>query len=615
MPIVIDIIKGPDRDKKITMDEQSVIIGRDRSAGVALSDQAVSRQHCKLIVEDGVLAVEDLKSTNKTYLNDEPVGNPQPVTPQDLIRVGETVMRARLEDIPEKEETVPRNRPKTSARTLLIDSSNVMVEKISNNLDLMYRVNSAIHSIRDSKKLITRLLELIVEVIPADHGAILLYDQKTSRLKPEVSYCSERGVTDEICISRTIANQVFEKKIAVVTRDAQQDPRFMDKKTIIQHNIRSAMCVPMGTVNRMIGVIHMDNTIKSGLFTEKDLDLLSAIANQAAIALENIQFFERLNEENKVLKEAIKEEYDMIGQSNQMHKVFSLIDRLSRTDSTILIRGESGTGKELVARAIHYNSDRKDKPFVCVNCAALHENLLESELFGHERGAFTGATMLKKGRFELADGGTIFLDEIGEMNLESQIKLLRILEEAKLERVGGTASIPTNVRILAATNRDLEKAIQDGEFRLDLYYRLKVIQIDLPPLRDRKDDIVPLALFFLDKYRAKISREVLQFSPEALDVLKAYHWPGNIREMKNCIERAVVLGNSNVILPEDLPLEIRRPVAVDDGANFPTLQDLEREHIIKALNLTGWNKKQTADILGIQRSTLYEKLKGYHIAL
>ena len=615
MPLIVAITHGPDRDKKLTLTGPTAIVGRDRAVEVTLNDQAVSRQHCQISVKGDKIVVEDLKSTNKTYVNDTVITEPTPVTADDRIRVGETVMQAWLTVDEKVEETVPHHKPKTSARTLLIDSSNVMVEKISNNLDLMYRVNSAIHSIRNSKKLITRLLELIIDVIPADHGAILLYDQKSKKLKPEISYCSERGVIDEICVSRTIANQVFEKKIAVVTRDAQQDPRFTDKTTIIQHNIRSAMCVPMGTVNRMIGVIHLDNTIKSGLFTEKDLDLLSAIANQAAIALENIQFFDRINEENKQLKEAIRDEYNMVGQSNQMNKVFDLINRLSQTESTILIRGESGTGKELVARALHYNSQRKDKPFVCVNCAALHENLLESELFGHERGAFTGATMQKKGRFELADGGTIFLDEIGEMNIESQIKLLRVLEESKLERVGGTVTIPTNVRIIAATNRDLEKAIQENEFRLDLYYRLKVIQIDLPSLRERKDDIIPLALFFLDKYRAKISREVLQFSPEALEVLKTYHWPGNVREMKNCIERAVVLGNSNMILPEDLPLEIRRPAPTDDGSEFPSLQDMERDHIIKALNQTSWNKKQAAEILGIQRSTLYEKLKTYHITL
>jgi len=305
----------------------------------------------------------------------------------------------------------------------------------------------------------------------------------------------------------------------------------------------------------------------------------------------------------------------MVGKSTQIQKIFETIQRLWNIDSTILIRGESGTGKELVARAVHYTSTRKDKAFVCVNCAALNKNLLESELFGHEKGAFTGAMAQKKGRFELANEGTIFLDEIGELTLESQVKLLRVLEERKFERVGGTQSISTNVRIITATNRDLEEAIREKTFREDLYFRLNVIQIDMPPLRERRDDIVVLALFFLEKYREKLAKQILQFAPESLELLKSYQWPGNVRELKNCIERAVVLGNSNIILPEDLVFNHNFMYKYDKDTEFPTLQQVEREHIIKALNSTDWNKKKTADILGIQRSTLYEKMKVYNIAL
>ena len=478
----------------------------------------------------------------------------------------------------------------------------------------MYRVNSAIQSIRNPDELIKTLLQLIFEVIPADRGAILLYDTCEQKLVPKIALSrEEEGNIADICISRSIVNKVFNEKIALLTKDAMADPRFMDKQTIIKNNIRSAMCVPMGTFNKMIGVIHLDTRIQLGMFTEKDLNLLSAIANQAATALENIQFFQRLYEENKQLQQTIQKDFNMVGNSVHIKKIFRLIERLSKTDTTILIQGESGTGKELVARAIHYTSMRKDKHFVCVNCAALNKNLLESEIFGHEKGAFTGAVSQKKGYFEVANGGTIFLDEIGELSIESQVKLLRVIEEGKFERVGGTQKISTDLRILAATNKPLDKLVEAKLFREDLYYRLNVIQIDLAPLRDRKADIMPLALFFLEKYRKKVAREILCFSPEAEEILKRYHWPGNVRELKNAIERAVVLGSSNMILPEDLPIELRETQPDENG--FPTLMQIEREHIIHALNHTGWNKKQAAEYLGIQRSTLYEKLKTYHITL
>lgn len=604
MSICLFVKSGRDKGKKFAVKKNKIIIGRDKSADISVNDQTVSREHCCLRIEKNRVLLEDLNSSNNTYLNGEIVKSCDVVDLNDEILIGETLF-AVVDTSSDYSALLNRNQPKT----MVISAHNKCQDKLSSDLELMYKVNSAINSIRNKNKLIRTLLELIFEVIPARRGAILICDDKTGEMIPFASLSRDNDNDDDIYINNAIVEQVFKKKMAVLTTDASKDPRF----EVIGNRIGSAMCVPMGTINNMFGVIHLEDDIESGAFAEKDLALLSAIANQSAIAIENMQFFRRLEDENKQLQQAIRQEYNMIGQSPKMKQIFSLIERLSNTESTVLVRGESGTGKELVARAIHYTSERKGKPFVCVNCAALNENLLESEIFGHEKGAFTGADGMKKGRFELADGGTIFLDEIGELNLESQVKLLRVLEEGKFERVGGVESVSVDVRILAATNKDLEKAIVDKLFRADLYYRLKVIQVDIPPLRERKEDIIPCAIFFLDKYREKVSREVLQFSPEVCEAMKKYHWPGNIRELKNCVERAVVLGNSNVILPEDLLFDTDSAI-IQDG-EFPSLQQVERDHIMQALKHTGWNKKKTADLLGIQRSTLYEKLRLYHISL
>ncbi len=622
MSVTLSIKTGPDKGKRFSLYKTNFVIGRDRSIDIPINDTTVSRHHCRIRIVDDEIRIADLQSKNKTTINGVCIENEQVINENDKIKIGETVFCVTYEkDITYSNQPHAQTRPLNLAmvahhvKTSIINDDTVSIDKIAGDLELMYRVNSAIQSIRDPNELIKTLLELIFEVIPADRGAILLYDTAEQKLIPNISLSREEEGNTDICISQSIVNQVFNEKIALLTKDAMADPRFMDKQTIIKNNIRSAMCVPMGTFNKMIGVIHLDTRIQSGMFTEKDLNLLSAIANQAATALENIKFYQRLYETNKQLQQTIQKDFNIIGNSVHIKKIFHLIERLSQTDTTILIQGESGTGKELVARAIHYTSMRKDKQFVCVNCAALNKNLLESEIFGHEKGAFTGAVSQKKGYFEAANGGTIFLDEIGELSLESQVKLLRVIEEGKFERVGGTQKISTDLRILAATNKSLDKLVEEKLFREDLYYRLNVIQIDIAPLRERKADIMPLALFFLEKYRKKVVREILRFSPEAEEILKTYHWPGNVRELKNAIERAVVLGSSNMILPEDLPIDLSSRETKSHADGFPTLMQIEREHILHALNHTGWNKKQTAQYLGIQRSTLYEKLKTYHITL
>jgi len=348
----------------------------------------------------------------------------------------------------------------------------------------------------------------------------------------------------------------------------------------------------------------------------EDLELTVAVAKQYSVAAAALQKRLELAEENQRLKAQIVSEVHLVGTSPAMREVTEQITRVAGTNSTVLIRGESGTGKELVARAIHLSSARRHGPFVCLNCAALAESLLESELFGHEKGAFTGASERKMGKFEAAHGGTLFLDEIGEMPLSAQAKLLRILEGHPYERVGGTEPVQVNVRVVAATNKSLEEAIKHGSFRKDLYFRLHVVEILLPPLRDRRDDIPLLAEYFLQQFVRETGRKIRGLTPRALDRLLAYSWPGNVRELRNVIERAVVLANGPLLDAEDILLSrLEEPPAVPttDGRSFrpSTLETLEKEHIVKTLDFTDWNKSRAAALLGIERSTLDRKIRAY----
>ena len=344
----------------------------------------------------------------------------------------------------------------------------------------------------------------------------------------------------------------------------------------------------------------------------KPLDMDEVLLN-----IEKALNFQQMKIENKVLKERLNLEFDfsaIIGRSKKMREVFEVLAMAAPSDATILILGESGTGKELIANAIHQNSLRKDKPFVKVNCAALAENLLESELFGHEKGAFTGAVARRLGRFEQADGGTLFLDEIGDMSLATQAKILRVLQEGEFERLGGEKTLKVDVRVIAATNKNLEEEVEKGTFRKDLFFRLSVVPVHLPALRERKEDIPVLAEHFLKKYAEKNNRLLRGFTPQAMDLLMRYDWPGNVRELENVIERAVILSREQFITPEALPANVRMVDAKNneslaEGLVGRSIKEVEKELIIKTLEQTGHNITRAAEILGLTRRGLQYKLK------
>ncbi len=334
-----------------------------------------------------------------------------------------------------------------------------------------------------------------------------------------------------------------------------------------------------------------------------------------ALLVEKVVEHQRLVKENILLRERLDQEYkfeEIIGRSQPMQDVFELVKNVAASDTTVLITGESGTGKELIARALHANSPRRYNPFITASCGAMPEGLLESELFGHEKGAFTGALYTKKGRFELAEGGTLFLDEIGEISLKTQVDLLRVLSEKSFRRVGGVEPTRIDARIVSASNRDLKKAIQEGTFREDLFYRLNVVSIHLPPLRERREDIQLLADHFLDKFRAETNKKIEGISSQALNLMMEYDWPGNVRELENAIERAVVVGKGSEIVPQDLPF-FNQGVTEERGPKLKSLKDREKIHILQTLEENGWNISKTAEDLGIDRVTLYNKIKKYNL--
>ena len=429
-------------------------------------------------------------------------------------------------------------------------------------------------------------------------------------------------------VSDNLSRIVLSSREAVLARDVGQDQQLAVFDSLGEMQAMSVICAPIHCDDQVRGLIHLYATNPDNPLDRNDLDYTVAVARQFALALDHLAERDSLRDglaqaqkENKILRKQLSTDVQLIGSSEPMLRLKEQIELIAETDANVLIRGESGCGKELIARTIHLQSPRRDGPFVCMNCAALNESLLESELFGHEKGAFTGASERKIGRFEQASGGTLFLDEIGEMSPGIQAKFLRVLEGHAFERVGGRKPVEVDVRILAATNRNLEEAVEDGDFRKDLYFRLHVAELVACPLRERKDDIPRLAEFFLKKFAEKTGRVVNGFTGEAVDMLCHYGWPGNVRELQNTIERTVILCRNEVVRASDIQLSTlssrlmpSETVTTSTAYSEQSLGDVERDHILATLDHTDWNKSRASQILGIERSTLDRKLKRYHVS-
>lgn len=482
------------------------------------------------------------------------------------------------------------------------------------SFEALSEISFRINSIQNPDVLLGEVLEIAMQTLEAERGFILLTSEEHPdgfEVKSSTNF-SERQIGELVRISTSVVQEVLREGEPVLVYEALEDERYRETESIVLEQIQSIACVPLRIKNRQIGAIYLDSLSKRSRFTRDHLPFLQAFANQAALAIENAQLYQSLREENRRLRQEVQRVHGfegIIGQSPRMRDVFETMSRVMDTDATVLIEGESGTGKELVARAIHYNGDRKENPFVALFCGSLADNLLESELFGHKKGAFTGASSDKQGLFEAADGGTIFLDEVGDLTPHLQTSLLRVLQEGEIKRIGETRVRHVDVRVVSATNKNLRDLIDEGEFREDLFYRLNTISVELPPLRHRRSDIPLLAHHFLDKFAVKKRSHIRGFDPEAMDALQSYSWPGNVRELENTVERAVVLARGERIQKADL----RLPDHVQSDPFEPgiTLKESERRLVLQTLKDNDDNISGTARVLGVSRRWLHYKLKEW----
>ena len=495
-------------------------------------------------------------------------------------------------------------------------------EQIQLRLEGLIKINQLLVSTVDPNDLLETILESALRLFSVEGCSIGLIDEAKGQLAFIDMAGKAKAEEFRVDLGHGIAGWVAQTGQGVVSNDVSQDLRFfrgIDKKTGFK--TKSILCAPLKQRDQLIGVIEALNTTNPNGFTQEDLQLLTAFGGLAAIAINRAKVFATVRNTSVAFQEVVQDHYRLvIGTSAVMQEVLRLARTVAATNTTVLLLGESGTGKEVVARAIHQWSARMDHPFIAVNCVALTPDLLESELFGHEKGAFTGAIAQKKGKFELAEGGTIFLDEIGDLARNLQAKLLRVLQEREFQRVGGTKDIRTDIRILAATNRDLYQAVQSGSFREDLYYRLNVVSITLPLLRDRKEDLPVLVQHFTEQYCREMKRSPMGIEPPAMELVQSYPWPGNVRELQNAIERAVVFCSGPSITETDLPAEIHKQASSSADVvtqspiiNLSPLAEatnaFQRTLIHKALEATGGKQAQAAQLLDLPQSNLSRLMK------
>jgi transcriptional regulator with GAF, ATPase, and Fis domain len=589
-----------------------ISIGRDEANQLCLMDSAVSRRHCAIQEVDGRYELGDLDSHNGTFVNGVPVGR-KFIDHGDTIRIGNSefvflthegealaTAKLRLSDASSKSMLTTLRLEQPAAHPTF----GAEVGRMARDLAALFRISNVINSIRDAELLQRELLRLISEVVPADHGAVLLQTDLDEETNSICTWSRQPDAAQTIEIQRELVHRAIWERSAVFTNDASTSS-----------DTPNVLCLPLVAVERTIGVIYLTSLHPAPPFREDHIHFLDSVSRIAAVTLENILALDALRSENQRLKRELNPASNLVGESRQIRQLEEFISRVAHSDSTVLIRGESGTGKEVVARSIHQSSPRQERPFVAINCAAIPETLLESELFGHEKGAYTGAVGMRKGKLEAADDGTLFLDEIGELAPPMQAKLLRVLQQKEFERVGGTQPVNFKARVLAATNKNLEQAIKSGEFRQDLYYRLNVVSVTVSPLREHREDISLLALYFASKYAQKAKRPFKGISQEARTLLMGYSWPGNVRELENAIEHAIVLGLTEEILPEDLPSGILEEQSAKlEGARYhDTLNQSKKELILTALREAKGSYPDAARILGVHPKYLHRLARNLNL--
>lgn len=638
-------------------------IGRASTHPIVIKNERCSRNHAELFQKQDRWVLRDLGSRNGTIVGKKHVEGDYELAPGDVIRIANCQMAfvfdiskafAESSGVASEEETVKTQ----AARSRETQSLEDVAEAIEPTQIMHRRGESTLCRLafdlakqENVEEVAARAVEVLLAETSGDAAGLWLLpsdedfandnfaeedfaapnlaqenaDEEVGQLKLLASVSQDS--IGYYRISKFLASTVLSEGEAILARNVADDSVLSARDSQGLIHATSVIAAPVRRDEHVVGVLHLYSTRVERKLKPNDLEFTLAVADNVALALRNLGRQQELASDLSEMQREIIElrhqlgaECNIVGRSEPLMRVQQEILRVAPSKATVLIRGESGVGKEMVARAIHFGSPRRDGPFVCLNCAALSESLLESELFGHEKGAFTGATDRKIGKFEAADQGTLMLDEIGEMSPTIQAKFLRVLEGHPFERVGGSKAIDVEVRVIAATNRDLEKAVTDGSFRRDLYFRLNVVEIHVPPLRKRPDDVIELANFFFERFVREMGRRLDGFAPDAIEQMRRYRWPGNVRELKNVVERAVVLARGPRIVADDLTLSNLKTSSESEIADPPTqsfepisLADMEKRHIIATLEATGWNKSRSAQILGIERSTLDRKIKRFEL--
>jgi Nif-specific regulatory protein len=644
--ITVNVLQGNAKGHRWQLDQPSVTLGRAESNSLILDDYHLSGEHGQIFCEADQYIYRDLRSTNGSVLRrdgrelalDSSRNYEIALRDGDQLALGDpkdpVVLAIGLRARGELHDQ-PGERLIASRSIIDLPAVTHRVEHDPEAALALYRALSPLTSRLDMADTLEAIIEAAFRLLPrATHVAILLRSE-TDEDRFSVALAKERRTegkrpktatgAEPVRASRSVLRRVLADRAAVLTANAQEE--MAGSESILDGQIFSMLAVPLWRGDQIRGMVQMDNRHSAGMFDERHLELALVLGSHAALAVDNAALVsrlkvaeERLRGENVYFKtrEANRRFDSIIGGSPAMKGVLSQLEKVLDTRATVCIEGETGTGKELIASAIHYQSRRREKMFVAQNCAALPENLLESELFGHRKGAFTSADSDKKGLFEIADGGTLFLDEIGEMPMSLQAKLLRTLQEGTIRSVGATSEKQIDVRIVCATNRDLQAEVARGHFRQDLYYRLMVFPIRLPPLRDRREDIPLLAQHFLGRYAQEYRRDAQGFAQATLDALTSYHWPGNIRELENEVQRLVIQADSGPLLEaDDLSPQIRKVegtvtrIAPKKGTLKEMMEQVERFLLTEALREHDNNKTRTAQTLGITREGLHKKLAKY----
>lgn len=674
---LILIQNGEQKEIFSLVSSEIVTLGRATENTISFFDDRCSRFHAKIFYNEGIWYLQDLRSRNGTYIDGAAVSTEMiPLSPGQRIQIGHTMLQfgcgepgnadtCGLDGSSDAEHTPtglhksgifgidsdrfngPRHeRSHVSKIVRQVGHSSILrPDDTRQEINITTRVGYGPLELcrlafqlgkADEVEQVAKLaIEGLLNATGAEGVGLWLFPynlnstQKASDIRLVADITLEQ--VQYKSISELLVRTVFEKKEAFLFHEVPPGTKSDESQTKLRHQYgNNTLAAPVRFQNGILGLLHLYTVAETKCLDESDLEYTLAVADTVGSALAHINKqkelaanLNQMQQENESLREMLQTSGEIIGQSSPIKIIHHLISRAAEGKTSLLIRGESGVGKELVARAVHFASARRTKPLVCLNCAAISESLLESELFGHEKGAFTGATERKIGKFEAANSGTLFLDEIGEMSPALQTKFLRVIEGGSFERVGGNITISVDVRVIAATNRDLEKEVSAGRFRHDLFFRLRVLEIIVPPLRKRTDDIPILADYFLDKFCKETGRKYKGFSSDATRALMSHQWPGNIRELKNVIERAVVLGSGQYIQEHDLLLSTLKTAGETDQKSnekrvqdvfIPlSLEDMEKNHIIRTLEHVQWNKSVAAQQLGIERTTLDRKIKRYDL--